>query len=140
MGKEERFNYYINKKDDKDWFIDDRVKEEEITTFKGVVEVLNKQSQRIAELEEQLKNAIVLPIPLNEKCWSINSWVNRDMKTEYSLHENTISNYEIRTCMINNKATLQVIPHCLINYIGNTLYVFATKDEALKKLEELRGK
>lgn len=58
MSKVERFNYYINKKDDRDWFIDDRVKEEEITTFKGVVEVLNHQDQRISELEEQLKNAI----------------------------------------------------------------------------------
>lgn len=50
MSKEERFNYYINKKDDRDWFIDDRVKEEEITSFKGIVEVLNQQDRRIEEL------------------------------------------------------------------------------------------
>lgn len=163
MDKEERFNYYINKKDDRDWFIDDRVKEEEIKTFKGVVQVLNQQDQEIQELKskleedftlgeflkmkEQLKNAIVLPIQIGEKCWTINCWVDYgDWKigepytvTKYELHENIVSGYDIYKSMINNKLTLQVKPCAKTNYKGVQPYLFATKEEAKTKLEELKG-
>lgn len=51
---EERFNYYINKKDDRDWFIEDKKKEEEMQSLKEVVQVLNQQDQQIADLESKL--------------------------------------------------------------------------------------
>lgn len=111
-------------------------------------ETITQLKNRIAELEEQLKNAIVLPIPLGEKCWSINCWQEYgDAKkgepytvTRYSLHENTVSVYEIYKSMINNELTLQVIPRCKINYLGVMPYVFATKEEAQAKLKELTAK
>ena len=37
-------------------------------------ECVYEDRQRIAELEEQLKNAIVLPIEIGDKCWTINCW------------------------------------------------------------------
>lgn len=112
-----------------------------------VCKELNEKTHRIAELEEQLKNAIILPIPIGEKCWTINCWKEYgDAKkgepysvTRYALHENTVSVYEIYKSMINNELTLQIIPRCKTNYYGITSYVFATKEEAESKLEELKG-
>ena len=135
MGKEERFNYYINKKDDRDWFIDDRVNEEEITTFKGVVEVLNQQAERIAELEEQLKNAIVPKFKVGQ--------------TVYTFNKNTERVYELYIKIIRIERNEIVNFNSLVylaERLEDTLFygyfeeeLFATKEEAQAKLKELQG-
>lgn len=126
MGKEERFNYYINKKDDRDWFIGDSVKQEEITSFKGVVEVLNQQSQRIAELEEQLANSIRPKFKVNDDIFVI---VN-----------DKIEEYYIDEVLLKNKGTLVAYRDiCKETTITEKNELFATKEEAQAKLEELKG-
>lgn len=112
-----------------------------------VADLLNRQEQRISELEEQLKNAIVLPIEIGDKCWTINCWCEYgDAKkgepytvTRYELHENIVSGYDIYKSMINNNLTLNVVPRAETNYKGVQPYLFATKSEALAKLKELQG-
>ena len=108
---------------------------------------INKLQQRIAELEEQLENAIVLPIEIGDKCWTINCWCEYgDAKkgepytvTRYELHENIVSGYDIYKSMINNNLTLKVVPRAETNYKGVQPYLFATKEEATEKLRELQG-
>ena len=110
--------------------------------------ILNQQSERIAELEEQLKNAIMLPIEIGDKCWTINCWCEYgDAKkgepyavTRYELHENIVSGYDIYKSMINNNLTLNVVPRAKTNYKGVQPYLFATKAEAEAKLRELTAK
>ena len=109
------------------------------------IDLLNQQSQRIAELEEQLKNAIMLPIEIGDKCWTINCWCEYGNAkkgepytvTRHGLHENIVSGYDIYKSMINNNITLNVVPRAETNYKGVQPYLFATKEEAEAKLEEL---
>ena len=131
MGKEERFNYYINKKDDRDWFIDDRVKEEEITTFKGVVQVLNQQDQRISELEEQLKNAIMPKFKIGQKVLAV---VWEDFigeKYNYRIIKGTIDHL-----FINRDNEISYGTMCQSFRSEN---LFTTEEEAKLKLEELES-
>ena len=108
---------------------------------------LAEKDKRIAELEEQLENAIVLPIEIGDKCWTINCWCEYgDAKkgepytvTRYELHENIVSGYDIYKSMINNNLTLKVVPRAETNYNGVQPYLFATKEEATEKLRELQG-
>lgn len=133
MDKEERFNYYINKKDDRDWFIDDRVNKEEITTFKGVVEVLNQQDQRIAELEEQLKNAIVPKFKIGQECWGIvpKTFWNKE---SYTIH------FKVKAYIPDNNGIVLMLEDSITNlHYSYEWQVFATKEEAQAKLEELKG-
>ena len=122
MDKEERFNYYINKKDDRDWFIDDRVKEEEITTFKGVVQVLNQQ-QRIAELEEQLENAPKYTV--YSKVFFVDDC------------EKTIKEDFVEQITINHRDG--ILYELINNFLFEESELFATKEEAEAKLQELQG-
>ena len=109
---------------------------------------LEEKDQRIAELEEQLKNAIMLLIEIGDKCWTINCWCEYgDAKkgepytvTRYGLHENIVSGYDIYKSMINNNLTLNVVPRAETNYNGVQPYLFATKEEAEAKLKELGEK
>lgn len=111
-------------------------------------EGIYEDRQRIAELEEQLKNAIMLPIEIGDKCWTINCWCEYgDSKkgepytvTRYGLHENIVSGYDIYKSMINNNLTLNVVPRAETNYKGVQPYLFATKAEAEAKLKELTAK
>ena len=127
MDKEERFNYYINKKDDRDWFIDDRVKEEEITTFKGVVQVLNQQAQRIAELEEQLKNAIVPKFKYGQDVWCVYPTNEHRQGFVFELEFVGYTKDKIICCITENEE---------FEYDE----VFETKEEAKAKLKELGEK
>ena len=115
---------------------------------KNVLDIMNGQNERISELEEQLKNAIMLPIEIGDKCWTINCWCEYgDAKkgepytvTRYGLHENIVSGYDIYKSMINNNITLNVVPRAETNYNGVQPYLFATKEEAEAKLKELGEK
>ena len=112
-----------------------------------VADLLNEQDQKIKELEHRLANCIDLPIPIGEKCWTINCYKTYgDVKkgepyyaTRYELHENIVSGYDIYKSMINDKLTLNVVPRAKTNYIGVQPYLFATETEARKKLEEMKG-
>lgn len=120
---------------------------DEYLQIKQGCDLLNQQDQRIAQLEEQLKNAIVLPIQLGNKCWTINCWceygdANKGepyVVTRYELHENIVSRYSLFNSMVNGKLDLNITPYAKDNYKGVQPYLFATKEEAQAKLEKLKG-
>ena len=103
-------------------------------TFYGVqvCELLEKKDQRIAELEEQLKNAIVPKFKVGQNVWTIR-------------HNNYIYNTridEIKVVGIDGKNEIFYYydqpgsyAHC--EEMEDNL--FATKEEAQAKLEELKG-
>ena len=101
----------------------------------------------ITELQHRLSNCIELPIPIGEKCWTINCYKTYgDVKkgepyyaTKYELHENIVSGYDIYKSMINDKLTLNVVPRAKTNYTGVQPYLYATEEEARAKLEEMKN-
>lgn len=81
------------------------------------------KDQRIAELEEQLKNAIVLKLKVGQEVYVIeNKHIFKDVLEEIEITEDGI-----------------------LFYVEEGIYgleeneIFATKEEALAKLEELKG-
>ena len=95
------------------------------------------KDQRIAELEEQLKNAIVLKFNVGDKCWAIRNATNiynepkQVIIKEITITKNCIKYYAKNGCLTNrtNKTTMHIQSQ-----------LFATKADALAKLEELKEK
>lgn len=89
-------------------------------------EYVDKQADRIAELEEQLKNAIVPKFEIGQEVWT--EWkgdiVEREIKSLY-WGINQVVEYRLKGGMY------------LISRWEDE--VFATKEEAQAKLEELQG-
>ena len=100
--------------------------DEEIQTYpsnQSICGILNKQADRISELEEQLKNAIVPKFKVGQTIWYI---YGKNIKSF------TISKIEIE---------IRINP--LIAYSSPYIYqyeenCFATKEEAQVKLEEVK--
>lgn len=79
---------------------------------------LNQQSQRIAELEEQLKNAIVPKFKIGQEVW----WIYKDDIIEsYVISDIRFMCFGDDGCWLEDKE------------------LFATKEEAQAKLKELQG-
>jgi hypothetical protein len=101
---------------------------------KSVLDIMNGQDQRIAELEEQLKNAIVPKFKKGQEVWTINkdmaSGIESGILEECSIQENGLI-YRFVTHKTKYSETY--------NYKSEDK-LFATKEEAQAKLEELRGK
>lgn len=97
---------------------------------------LNQQAQRIAELEEQLKNAIVPKFKIGDKCWAIRNTTNiynepkQVLIKEITITKNCIKYYAKNGCLTNrtNKTTMHMQSQ-----------LFATKEEAEAKLKQLKG-
>ncbi len=88
---------------------------------------LNKQDQRIAELEEQLANSIRPKFKVNDRIFVI---VN-----------NEIEEYYVDEVLLKVKGTLVAYRDiCKETTITEKNELFATEEEAKLKLEELRGK
>ena len=102
-----------------------------------VIDTLNQQAERIAELEEQLNNAIVLPKELHIGCKIF--WANED------------SVYSGKLCAVTKdikpNGDVNIWLYCL--YDNGLSYshlikdfgveLFATEEEAEAKLKELKG-
>ena len=93
---------------------------------------LNEQAERIAELEEQLENAIVPKFKIGQEVWTI--------RHNNSIYHTRID--EIKVVNIQGKNEIFYYydqpgsyAHCEV--IEEDVY--ATKEEALAKLEELKG-
>ena len=97
--------------------------------MKDLANLLNKQAQRIAELEAQLKNAIVPKFKIGQEVF-------------------VIIQYVVRKTLINSFRVFEsneLSYYC--KYVdGERMYLeldenelFATKEEAESKLEELKG-
>lgn len=93
---------------------------------KNVLDIMNGQDQRIAELEEQLANSVRPKFKVNDKIFVI---VN-----------DKIEEYHIDEVLLQCKGTLVAYRDiCEETTITEKNEIFATKEEALKKLEELKG-
>lgn len=101
-----------------------------------IKELCNQQDQRIAELEEQLKNAIVPKFKIGDKCWAIRNATNiynepkQVLIKEIKITKNCIKYYAKNGCLTNktNKTTMHIQSQ-----------LFATKKEAEAKLKEIKG-
>ena len=91
-----------------------------------ICNLLNQQEQRIAELEEQLKNAIAPKFKVGQEVWYIDRYgVQKDIIVSFTYFsiENEIL-YKMHDEIIDHREK----------------YIFATKEEAQAKLEELGEK
>ena len=117
----------MSKKYDYEYFIDGAVfinteKDSEFD-MESACELLNNQDQRIAELEEQLKNSIVLPIKNN--------------KIYYILHsKQEIIEYDICSLKVDSFRTNDYDSWLMSEYGKDW---FSTKEEAQAKLKQLKG-
>ena len=103
------------------------------------VAYVNRQNALIAEnveLKEQLKNAIVPKFKIGDKCWAIRNATNiynepkQVLIKEITITKNCIKYYAKNGCLTNrtNKTTMHIQSQ-----------LFATKEEALAKLQKLKG-
>lgn len=126
------------------------------------IHLLNQQDQRIAELEEQLKNAIVPKFKVGQEVWCVYEyWWNGKFADEsnkfainnfiidaininkYGEHYIFHKEYEGRDNVICyqpnfNGNRFDVMSGVQNHYIDD-YYLFATKEEAQAKLEEFKG-
>lgn len=108
--------------------------------MKDLANLLNKQNQRIAELEEQLKNAIVPKFKFMEKVWHINK--EYFYKKDWYIEELLINGFAYK--IDKRKNALVMWYSTYFNDCKNYKYrekdLFTTKEEAQAKLEELQEK
>ena len=94
---------------------------------KSVLDIMNSQDQRIAELEEQLKNAIVPKFKIGQEVFYV--------VDKYEFKSGEILEIQIWDLKKDNIVYV-------IEYRGNVWCesaIFATKEEAQAKLKELQG-
>ena len=98
-----------------------------------------KQNQRISELEEQLKNAIVPKFKFMEKVWHINK--DYFYKKDWYVEELLINGFEYKIDKRKNALVMWYSTYFndYKNYKYQEKELFATKEEALAKLKELQG-
>ena len=110
--------------------------------YDNYIDLLNQQDQRIAELEKQLKNATVPKFKVGQEVWyiednQVNSATIDDMWIELSGGIEHYFNLDLSDGLgLVSKANDEKWEH---HFGLGTYYVFATKEEALAKLEELQG-
>jgi len=96
---------------------------------------LNQQAERIAELEEQLKNAIVPKFKIGQEIYTFNKYQD----CVYTLYLISIHIEQYETTEFNN--LVYRARRLKDGFIGGYLEeeIFATKEEAQAKLQELQG-
>lgn len=125
MSKEERYVWKLRE----DWYdiIYDKKTNKRLRTDKeSIVALLNQQDQRIAELEEQLKSAIVPKFKIGQEVWYL---VDNNGK---------IKQAEILEIRIGSFGLYYELD--FNGRFREEQYIFTTKEEAQAKLEELKGK
>lgn len=114
------------------------------------------QQNKIAELEEQLKNAIKLPVKLGDKIYVVPSKTNFEINNIHHKERNRVYEWEVHEIRFNKYG------YDVVSWTDNTPYFcadcetikiktacesqrfyretwFKTKEEALAKLKELQG-
>lgn len=102
---------------------------------KDKIDTLMENQQRIAELEEQLKNAIVPKFKIGQEVYTFNKYQD----CVYTLYLISIHIEQYETTEFNNLVYRAI--RLKDGFIGGYLEdeLFATKEEAEAKLEELKG-
>lgn len=95
------------------------------------------KDKRIAELEEQLKNSVRLKFKIGQEIWEITQLMSWKIK-RIELHKFNGGNGDVvmEIYRLGHDGTDDY--NCCIMPVDNDRF-FATKEEALAKLEELRG-
>ena len=155
MNKE-RFECFVDEWDEYNWYVKDNKNNEQLEYLEDVTKLLNQQDQRIAELEEQLKNlkgkyvsminenvtafdkleeefsnVIVPKFKVGQEVWWIDTRVNSFNEQRYR-----IESYLIDSIVITKEQFRYYGDDGL--WLGDN-ELFATKEDALKKLEKLQG-
>ena len=129
MSKEERYVWKLRE----DWYdiIYDKKTNKRLRTDKeSIVALLNQQDQRIAELEEQLKNAIRFKTPQIER-FAIVQYIHWEKKP-----------YKIVNCFDAYKDENMKTRYCFYGVPSTNfklIQICDTKEEAQAKLQELKG-
>ncbi|MBQ2871635.1 hypothetical protein IJE86_08030 [bacterium] len=103
-----------------------------------ICNILNQQQKRIAELEEQLKNAIVLPISVEQEIYCVyETDINGNI--DYTIDKGYISTIskDVHDVWFYGIYDSGLTYWHLLQDFNNE--VFTTKEEAQAKLEELKG-
>ncbi len=133
MSREKRFVIQVDPLEMEDDAIFDnkelRLYECQSDMMSDICSLLNKQDQRIAELEERLKNAIVPKFKVGQEVWWIDTIMNSFNEQRYR-----IESYLIDSIVITNKQFRYYGDDGL--WLGDN-ELFATKEEAEAKLKEL---
>ena len=113
--------------------------DEEIQTYpsnQSICGILNQQDQRIAELEEQLKNAIVPKFKIGQEVWFVN-------ELSEEIYLGVVVGFEVSKVYFSPLDSYYRIEYedgCLITDDFEDEFVFTTKEEAQAKLKELTAK
>ena len=100
-----------------------------MTNNKTIIQLKN----RIAELEEQLANSIRPKFKIGQECWGIvpKTFWNKE---SYTIH------FKVKAYIPDNNGIVLMLEDSITNlHYSYEWQVFATKEEALAKLEELQG-
>ena len=104
----------------------------------SIINTLNQQSERIAELEEQLKNAIVPKFNVGQEIWEITPLMSWKIKRiEWHKFNGGAGDVVVEIYRLGHDGTADY--NCCIMPVDSDRF-FATKAEAEAKLEELQEK
>lgn len=136
MSKE-RFECFVDEWDEYNWYVKDNKNNEEFEYLEDVTKILNQQDQRIAELEEQLKNAIVPKFKVGQEIWEITPLMSWEIKRiEWHKFNGGNGDVVVEIYRLGHDGTDDY--NCCIMPVDNDRF-FATKEEAQAKLKELQG-
>ena len=143
MSKEKRFVIQVDPLEIEDDAIFDnkelRLYECKSDMMSDICSLLNKQDQRIAELEEQLKNAIVPKFRTYQSIFYITQfYTSTKGDTEYDIISDMYYVSENENEIILGWNYANDFNRRKYYYVRKG-WVFATKEEAQAKLEELKG-
>lgn len=110
---------------------------DEILRLYQICDLLNQQDQRITELEEQLKNCIRPKFKVGQEIWEIAPLMSWQIKRIECIQFNGGNgDVVMEIYRLGHDGTDDY--NCCIMPIDNDRF-FATKEETLAKLEELKG-
>ena len=94
-----------------------------------ICNILNQQQERIAELEEQLKNVIVPKFKIGQEVWYVYNKIQL-VPVKVIISDFSYYGYRKRKILYDSENYYEGMPECCL---------FATKEEAQAKLEKLKG-
>ena len=111
--------------------------EPEDVILNRLLDDFDNKDQRIAELEEQLKNAIVPMFKVGQEIWETTPLMSWEIKRiEWHKFNGGNGDVVMEIYRLGHDGTDDY--NCCIMPVDNDRF-FATKEDALKKLEELKG-
>ena len=101
----------------------------DVSTIEKCQELIAHQAVKIAELEEQLKNAIVPKFKIGQEVWYVYNKIQL-VPVKVIISDFSYYGYRKHKILYDSENYYEGMPECCL---------FATKEEAQAKLEELKG-